>query len=112
MIPDPPAGTLSKCTKTAYKSVDSDASDAGLGERVDEGADGAGEARVFRFEAHRRVFQRVGRGEVLEGMDRFGKQAQAMILSARAREAFDTAKEPASIAKLFEADEFGEGAAP
>lgn len=41
--------------------------DAGLGERVDECADGAGQARVFRFEAHRGVLKCVGRREILNG---------------------------------------------
>lgn len=45
---------------------------------------------------------------LLDGMDRFGKAAQAMMLSARAREAFDTNREPAAVARLFAADPFSQ----
>lgn len=41
---------------------------------------------------------------VLTGLDRFGKKAQAMILSARSRDAFDTSRESPSLAKQFGAD--------
>ena len=46
--------------------------------------------------------------DVLDGLDRFGKQAQEMILSERTRTAFDTSQEPASIAGLFAADDFSQ----
>jgi uncharacterized protein (DUF1501 family) len=44
--------------------------------------------------------------ELLEGLDRFGRQAQAMILSPRAREAFDISKESPAIAQRFAANDF------
>ena len=46
--------------------------------------------------------------DVLDGLDRFGRQAQEMILSERTRTAFDTSQEPESISKLFAADAFGQ----
>lgn len=46
--------------------------------------------------------------QFLDGLDRFGKQAHAMILSPRAREAFDTGKESPAIAKLFADDSLGQ----
>lgn len=42
---------------------------------------------------------------VLEGLDRFSQKANEMILSDRARQAFDTSRESPSILKLFEADD-------
>ena len=47
-------------------------------------------------------------GEVLDGLDRFGQKAMEMILSPRAREAFDVSRESPSIAKLFQPDELGQ----
>lgn len=47
-------------------------------------------------------------GDVLDGLDRFGQKAMEMILSPRAREAFDVSRESPAIAKLFQADEFGQ----
>jgi uncharacterized protein (DUF1501 family) len=47
-------------------------------------------------------------GDVLAGLDRFGQKAMEMILSPRAREAFDVSKESPAFAKLFAADEFGQ----
>jgi hypothetical protein len=55
------------------------------------------------------VFRQVdANSDVLDGLDRFGRQAQEMILSARTRAAFDTSQEPESITKLFAADSFGQ----
>lgn len=45
---------------------------------------------------------------VLDGLDRFGQQAQEMILSTRAREAFDISKESPNIVKLFAGDDLGQ----
>jgi len=45
--------------------------------------------------------------QLLEGLDRFGQQAYAMITSQRAREAFDVSKESAAYAKPFGQDAFG-----
>ncbi|MFN4258245.1 MAG: DUF1501 domain-containing protein [Gemmataceae bacterium] len=45
---------------------------------------------------------------LLEGLDRFGQAAQAMIVSPRAQSAFDVSKESPAIAKLFAADEFSQ----
>ncbi len=46
---------------------------------------------------------------LLEALDQFGKQAYEMITSPRAREAFDTSREPESISKLFGTDDFSQG---
>jgi uncharacterized protein (DUF1501 family) len=45
--------------------------------------------------------------QLLDGLDRFGKQAYAMITSPRARSAFDIAKEPASFSAQFGDGAFG-----
>lgn len=47
-------------------------------------------------------------GEVLDGLDRFGEKAMQMILSPRAREAFDVSRESPAIAKLFAANDLGQ----
>jgi len=46
--------------------------------------------------------------DVLDGLDRFGKKALEMILSPRAREAFDVSRESPAVAKLFAPDDFGQ----
>ena len=46
--------------------------------------------------------------EVVQGLDRFGQQAMAMILSPRAREAFDVSREPEAIRQLFANDDFSQ----
>lgn len=46
--------------------------------------------------------------DVLDGLDRFGKKALEMILSPRAREAFDVSRESPAIAKTFAADELSQ----
>jgi hypothetical protein len=46
--------------------------------------------------------------DVLEGIDRFGEKAMKMILSPRAREAFDTSREAPAIAQLFSPDDLGQ----
>lgn len=45
---------------------------------------------------------------LLEGMDRFGKAAQEMILSPRTRTAFDISQETPAITGLFPGDGFGQ----
>lgn len=45
---------------------------------------------------------------LVEGLDRFAKQAQQMILSKRSREAFDTSRESPNIVKLFAEDDLGQ----
>lgn len=45
---------------------------------------------------------------LLEGMDRFGQQAQQMILSKRAYQAFDVSRESKPIQKLFQSDELSQ----
>jgi uncharacterized protein (DUF1501 family) len=45
---------------------------------------------------------------LVEGLDRFGRQAQEMILSPRAREAFDISKESPPLTRMFAADEFSQ----
>jgi hypothetical protein len=46
--------------------------------------------------------------QLLDGLDRFGQQAYAMITSPRARKAFDISKEPASFAQQFGKSSFGQ----
>ena len=46
--------------------------------------------------------------DVLDGLDRFGKKALEMMLSPRARTAFDVSRESPKIAKLFAPDELGQ----
>lgn len=46
--------------------------------------------------------------DVLDGLDRFGKKAMEMILSPRARTAFDISKESPAITKLFASDDVGQ----
>ncbi len=46
--------------------------------------------------------------QLLEGLDRFSQQAYAMITSSRAREAFDTSKEPESFSAKFGGSPFGQ----
>lgn len=48
------------------------------------------------------------RSDVLDGLDRFGQKAATMILSPRAREAFDVGRESPAIAGLFGADDLGQ----
>ncbi len=48
------------------------------------------------------------RSDVLAGLDRFGAKAATMILSSKAREAFDVGLEPKSIAERFAADDLGQ----
>jgi hypothetical protein len=45
--------------------------------------------------------------QLLDGLDRFGQQAYAMITSRRAREAFDVSKESSAFAEPFGASPFG-----
>ena len=44
--------------------------------------------------------------QLLDGLDRFNRQAYSIITSKRSREAFDVGKENPSFAALFEADDF------
>ncbi|MEQ8785308.1 MAG: DUF1501 domain-containing protein [Pirellulaceae bacterium] len=46
--------------------------------------------------------------ELLTAMDRFGRKAQEMILSPRAREAFDVGRESQAMIDLFEADDLSQ----
>jgi len=46
--------------------------------------------------------------QLIDGLDRFGEQAQAIITSKRAREAFDISKESPQFAKMFEAEAFSQ----
>ena len=46
--------------------------------------------------------------QLLEGLDRFGQQAHAIITSKRAREAFDVSKESPAFAKPFGEHAFGQ----
>lgn len=45
------------------------------------------------------------KSEVLEGLDQFAQKAGAMIMSERARQAFDLSRESPAIQDLFESDE-------
>lgn len=56
-----------------------------------------------------RHFQAVERDvDLLSGLDQFAERAQAMISSPKAREAFDTSKEPRAVAERFGANELGQ----
>lgn len=46
--------------------------------------------------------------QLLEALDKFGGQAHQMITSERARNAFDVAREPESVQKLFAPDELNQ----
>lgn len=46
--------------------------------------------------------------QLLESLDTFGKQAYSMITSKRTIEAFDVSREPKSISKLFDNNDFGQ----
>lgn len=46
--------------------------------------------------------------EIVAGLDRFAEQAQRIISSKRAREAFDISREPAAIAEPFGESAFGQ----
>ncbi|MGE0755548.1 MAG: DUF1501 domain-containing protein [Pirellulaceae bacterium] len=70
-------------------------------------------ARLDRRDRLRSDLDRVFRAadansDILDGLDRFGKQARDMILSERTRAAFDTSQEPASFTGRFAADSFGQ----
>ena len=45
---------------------------------------------------------------LVEGLDRFGKSAEEMILSTKSRTAFDTSQEKPQIAKLFAENDLGQ----
>jgi hypothetical protein len=47
--------------------------------------------------------------KLVDGLDRFARQAYDMITSPKAREAFDVSKEPAAAAGAFGAHKFGQG---
>lgn len=49
-----------------------------------------------------------GKSPIVDGMDRFDQQAYAAISSPRAREAFDTSREPPGIARSFGEHRFGQ----
>jgi uncharacterized protein (DUF1501 family) len=48
--------------------------------------------------------------QLLEGLDKFSQQAYSILMSKRAREAFDVSKEDPSYAKLFGETPFGQSA--
>ena len=45
---------------------------------------------------------------LVDGLDRFDQQAYAMISSPRAREAFDTSREPEAVSQAFGSSSFGQ----
>jgi uncharacterized protein (DUF1501 family) len=51
-----------------------------------------------------RSFRQQAESPLVDGLDRFGQQARDMILSDRARQAFDISRESPAILKLFEDD--------
>jgi hypothetical protein len=71
---------------------------------------------VEQFEARQKLLNRVdnafaelkGSNLLVDGVDRFDQQAYAVISSPRAREAFDTSREPAEVAEQFGASKFGQ----
>ncbi len=76
-------------------------------------ADGFTIERISRREQllqdlDKRLRQADANSAVLDGLDKFAKKANAMLLSDRARTAFNTFREPPSIAKLFDANDTGQ----
>lgn len=60
------------------------------------------------YDLDQKLRQADANSSVLEGLDRFAERAGAMIMSDRARLAFDTYRESPNIARLFAADDVGQ----
>lgn len=54
------------------------------------------------------AFDTLEQSNLVEGLDRFDEQAYSVLSSSRAREAFDTSREPKEIAEQFGSDRFGQ----
>jgi hypothetical protein len=54
-----------------------------------------------------KTFQASAKDELIEGLDKFGQQAHAMITSKKAREAFDVGRESADFQKMYGESGFG-----
>ncbi len=71
---------------------------------------------VEQFQSRRQLLQRVDnafaelktKSAVVDGMDQFDREAYSVISSPQARNAFDTSREPASIAAEFGGSRFGQ----
>jgi hypothetical protein len=71
---------------------------------------------VAQFEAREKLRARIdvafqqleGQQSLVDGLDRFSQQAYAVISSSRARQAFDTSREPAEVAGQFGPHKFGQ----
>ena len=71
---------------------------------------------VGQFEQRQTLLRKVdtafqeleGQNAVVDGLDRFDRQAYAVIGSPRAREAFDTSREPPEVSRLFGTHKFGQ----
>lgn len=71
---------------------------------------------VAEFQSRQKLLRRLdtafndlkGHDPLVDGLDRFDQQALAVISSPRAREAFDTSREPAEISDEFGGHKFGQ----
>ena len=71
---------------------------------------------VGEFESRQKLLKRLdtafdeikGQNPLVDGVDRFDQQAYAVISSPRAREAFDTSREPQAVSELFGTHKFGQ----
>lgn len=75
----------------------------------------AGGLTVADFENRQKLLNRIDtafreleKNSLVEGLDRFDQQAYAVISSERAREAFDTSREPAEVSAAFGEHKFGQ----
>ena len=76
----------------------------------------AGEITVADVERRGRLLRDVNRGfsavesksDLLQGLDKFRRQAYQMVSSPQAREAFDVSREPADVAERFGSHGFGQ----
>ena len=71
---------------------------------------------VGQFQSRQNLLRRLdtafdeikGASPLVDGVDRFDQQAYEMISSPRAREAFDTSREPAAVSDAFGTHKFGQ----
>jgi hypothetical protein len=71
---------------------------------------------IGEFESRQKLLKRLdtafdeikGQNSLVDGVDRFDQQAYSVISSPRAREAFDTSREPAAVSEQFGTHKFGQ----
>jgi len=71
---------------------------------------------ISQFESREKLLKRLdtafdeikGQNSLVDGVDRFDQQAYSVISSPRAREAFDTSREPAAVGEQFGTHKFGQ----